>query len=175
MKKIFAICGSTREHSSNALLLQSIKETCSNLFELSIFKEIGNLPHFNPDNDGTLTPPVVIAFREQIARADGIIICTPEYVFSLPGSLKNALEWCVSTTVLARKPTALITASASGEKAQEELMLVMKTLEAAFNNDTTLLIKGIKSKINNDAIVTDDATQKQLDHLINALQKLLQN
>ena len=67
-------------------------------------------------------------FRKSIEEADAVLICTPEYVFSLPGILKNALEWTVSTTVFSDKPTALLTASSSGEKAHESLLLVMKTL-----------------------------------------------
>ncbi len=75
------------------------------------FEVIGQVQIGN-DLDGENPPEAVLAFRKQIAAADGVLICTPEYVFTLPGSLKNALEWCVSTTIFSQKPTGLITASA---------------------------------------------------------------
>jgi NAD(P)H-dependent FMN reductase len=56
----------------------------------------------------------LLAFRKKIEDADGVLICTPEYVYSLPGSLKNAVEWMVSTTLFTDKPAALITAASSG-------------------------------------------------------------
>ena len=102
------------------------------------------------------------------------MICTPEYVFSLPGSLKNALEWCVSTTVLSHKPVGLITASASGEKAQEQLRLIMKTLETNFNEETELLIKGIKGKMNDQGKITDHKTMEEIKKFITSFKKLLQ-
>ncbi|MCW3124402.1 MAG: putative NADPH-dependent reductase, partial [Bacteroidetes bacterium] len=93
---------------------------------------------------------------------------TPEYVFSLPGVLKNALEWTVSTRVWADKPVALITAAASGEKAHESLQLIMKTIEAKFDESTTLLIQGAKGKVGKDEKV-DEQTTKQLSDLLTTL------
>jgi chromate reductase len=172
-KKILAISGSTRSNSSNLRLLKRIVALTTTIFEVTIFEGISELPHFNPDLDNENPPKSVADFRQQIAEADGIIICTPEYVFSLPGSLKNALEWCVSTTVFSEKPAGLITASASGEKAHEELQLVMKTIETKFNSDTLLLIKGIKGKINDESVITHAETATQLDTFIQAFEKLL--
>jgi chromate reductase, NAD(P)H dehydrogenase (quinone) len=128
-KKIFAISGSTRSNSSNLKILKQIAELSSSLFEVKLFEGLAEIPHFNPDLDIDTPPIAVIDFRNEIQAADGIIICTPEYIFSLPGSLKNALEWCVSTTIFSKKNVGLITASASGEKAHEELQLIMKTIE----------------------------------------------
>ncbi|WP_230470731.1 NADPH-dependent FMN reductase [Flavobacterium cheongpyeongense] len=88
----------------------------------------------------------MVLFRDKIIAAEGIIICTSEYVFSLPGSLKNALEWCVSTTIFSTKRVGLITASASGETVHEQLLLIMKTLEAKFQKERQLLIAGIRGK-----------------------------
>jgi NAD(P)H-dependent FMN reductase len=119
-------------------------------------------------------PPEVVAFRESILAADAVMICSPEYVFSIPSGLKNAIEWCVSTTVFSQKPMGLITASAQGEKAQEELMLIMKTVEGKFNSDTCLLIQGIKGKINEKGIVTDPTTVNKLEFFIEAFKKLME-
>lgn len=118
-------------------------------------------------------PKGVTSFRNEISNADGVIICTPEYIYSLPGSLKNALEWCVSTTIFSQKKVGLITASASGVKAQEELALIMKTVEAKFSNDTGLLIQGVRGKVSDDGIITDIETIKNITHFINLFEKLI--
>jgi chromate reductase len=161
-KRILAIIGSTRENSTNLQIVKAISKIFSEKAHFFIFDTIADLPHFNPDLDNEQLPESIHAFREGIKIADGILICTPEYVFSLPGSLKNALEWTVSTTLFSKKPVALITASASGEKAQEELHLIMNTLEAKFNNNTTLLIKGARGKADENGNIKDEETALNL-------------
>lgn len=173
-KKILAIIGSTRASSSNLYLVKEIINTSRELFDVTIYEGISNLPHFNPDLDMESPPQSVAAFRKQIEEADAILICTPEYVFSLPGSLKNAIEWCVSTTVFSKKPAGLITASASGEKGHEELQLVMKTVETVFTEDTTWLIKGIKGKFNAAGVLTHEETRLQMHTFIHAFQTLIE-
>lgn len=142
----------------------------SEIYEIKIFEELSEIPHFNPDFTDN-APVEVINFRNEISNADAVLICTPEYVFSLPGSLKNALEWCVSTTVFSNKQVGLITASASGEKGHEELILVMKTILAKFNDDNTLLIQGIRGKINEAGDIIDKDTLKNLKKFINSFEK----
>ena len=173
MKKILAIIGSTRANSSNLNLIKKLETLTKDIFDITYYKGLTQLPHFNPDIDTEQPPKKVKEFREIILNADGILICTPEYVFSLPGSLKNAIEWCVSTTVFSKKPVGLITASTSGEKAHEELQLVMKTVETKFTDDTTLLIKSIKAKFNAEGELTDTETFQQLQKFILAFQKLV--
>src|SRR5688572_8029801 len=103
-KKILAISGSTRKNSSNEKILSHIKELFSQSLDITIFTAIDQLPHFNPDLSENELPASVKNFLKIIEETEGIIICTPEYVFSLPGTLKNALEWTVSTTVFSFKP-----------------------------------------------------------------------
>jgi len=137
---------------------------------VDIFDGIDKLPHFNPDVDkGEAAPAVVRGLRDQIRAADGVLICTPEYVFSLPGSLKNALEWTVSTTVFSNKPVALIVAAASGEKALESLELIMTTIEARLASGSKLLIKGAKGKIGANGEIRDQATAEQIKAVVAAL------
>ncbi|MGN6164693.1 MAG: NADPH-dependent FMN reductase [Flavisolibacter sp.] len=130
--KVFAVCGSTRTHSANLRLLQAIAKLAAAEMETEIYNDLAQLPHFNPDLDkeNDEAPAVVQWLRNKIKEADGVLICTPEYVFSLPGSLKNFIEWMVSTTVFSEKPVAFITASASGVKAHADLQLIMKTIYA---------------------------------------------
>ncbi|KOP39124.1 NAD(P)H-dependent oxidoreductase [Flavobacterium sp. WLB] len=165
--KIVAITGSTRKNSSNFKILKYISEHIKSDFEVEIFEDLDRIPHFNPDLDTENPPEEISLFRNKIMKADGIIICTPEYVFSLPGSLKNALEWCVSTTIFSNKKVGLITASASGEMGHEQLLLIMKTLEAKFDDNTQLLIQGIRGKIDAEGKITNEETEIALQNFIN--------
>ncbi|MBL0736866.1 NAD(P)H-dependent oxidoreductase [Flavobacterium sp. GN10] len=162
--KILAISGSTRSNSSNFKILKYISNYLKPEFEVEFFEDLEHLPHFNPDLDTDNPPQEITSFRNKIISADGVLICTPEYVFSLPGSLKNALEWCVSTTIFSNKKTGLITASASGEIGHEQLMLVMKTLEAKFDEATQLLIQGVRGKVNAEGEIVSEQTENALQN-----------
>lgn len=171
-KTILAICGSTREVSANLTIIKAIEELAGHQWNLRLYK-LTNLPYFNQDVTDEMAPSSVHDFRKAIEAADGVLICTPEYVFSLPGILKNALEWTVSTTVFSDKPTALITASSSGEKAHESLLLVMKTLGIKTNDDLCLLISGVKSKLNAEGKITQPQLQLQLERLVEAMGEII--
>ncbi|HEY6954034.1 MAG TPA: NADPH-dependent FMN reductase, partial [Flavisolibacter sp.] len=127
-KTVLGICGSTRTQSANLFIIQYVASLMVNDVEFEVYDGLTQLPYFNPDLDKESAPAPVEAFRQKIKTADGVLICTPEYIFSLPGILKNAIEWCVATTVFSEKPVALITASASGAAAHQSLQLVMKTI-----------------------------------------------
>src|SRR6476661_7085698 len=172
-KKIFAIVGSASKHSANEHLLKFIAQQLCNEFDVFIFNELKLLPHFDPEATIDNPPKSVADFRNKISEADGIIICTPEYVFSIPSGLKNAIEWCVATTVFSDKPVGLITASASGQKAHEELQLIMKTVMTRFTDETTLLIQGIKGKINDRGDITDAETAQNLAKFIDSYKILI--
>jgi NAD(P)H-dependent FMN reductase len=169
-RKILAISGSTRKNSSNEKILSFIKELHPHSLDVTIFTAIDQLPHFNPDISENDLPASVINFLQMIEDAEGVIICTPEYVFSLPGTLKNALEWTVSTTVFSYKPFAFIIASASGEKAFEALDLIMKTLlQQEIPDSSKLLIKGGKGKVNDDGKMSDETAVNQIETVVDSL------
>jgi chromate reductase len=172
MKKILAISGSIAPNSANQTLLKTIQSLSKSHFDLEIFESLAVLPYFNSDETNN-APQAVLDFRKKIEEADGIIICTPEYVFSLPGVLKNALEWTVSTMVFTDKPAALITASSSGKIAHESLQLVMKTIGVKTTDDTTLLIQSIKSKMTKEGEITDGQTLLSVKKLIAGLSGLM--
>lgn len=89
--KIVALVGSLRKGSFNMQLVKTIEKRYSHLFELEI-ADIGSLPHYNEDDEKTPSE-VVVQFKQQIAQADAVIISTPEYNWSVPGVLQNALDW----------------------------------------------------------------------------------
>ena len=165
-KRILAISGSVRLKSTNTYLLEWIRKLAHNQFDIELFSHIDQLPHFNPDLDNEQVPDLIAELRSKIDKANGVIICTPEYVFSIPGALKNALEWTVSTTVFSDKPVALLTASGLGEKAGEQLALIMNTLGASFDQNTQLLIQAARNKVNEETI--DSETRQRLVKLIDA-------
>lgn len=173
MKKIFVINGSASDNSSNQKLIDNFAYLTKEFFNLTVFNDLKTLPHFNPELSVANTPKIISDFRNNIEMADGVLICTPEYIFSIPSGLKNAIEWCVSTTLFADKPTGIITASAIGEKGHEELQLLANTIMAKFTPETTLLIKGIKGKINESGNIIDDKTKDDLKKFIDAFKKLL--
>lgn len=171
-KNIFVIIGSASRNSVNEKLIEIFDDLTSDFFNLTLFKDLKTLPHFDPELSIANVPQTIIDFRNSIEKADGILICSPEYIFSIPSGLKNAIEWCVSTTIFSEKPLGIITASASGEKAHEELQLIMKTLMSKFTHETTLLIQGAKGKINEQGKLTDDKTKEELSNFITAFKKL---
>ena len=172
-KNIFAIIGSASANSTNLKLVEQISILTENEFNLTIYNNLKTLPHFDPELSSENPPKQIIEFRKSIDQADGIIICTPEYVFSIPSGLKNAIEWCISTTIFSDKPSGLITASASGQKGHEELQLIMKTAMAKFTDETCLLIQGIKGKFDEQGVFTDNEAKISLDKLIDSLKKLI--
>ena len=116
MKKIVAIVGSASANSSNLSIVKYLESLYSSDIQFEILEDLKHYPHFVPELSVENTPAEIVQFRASIAKADGIIICTPEYVFSIPSGLKNLLEWSVSTVIFSDKPVGLITASANGAK-----------------------------------------------------------
>ncbi|MEO5997095.1 MAG: NADPH-dependent FMN reductase [Chitinophagaceae bacterium] len=173
-KNIFVIIGSASSNSANEKLVDNFVKLTKDFFNVSLFKGLKTLPHFDPELSIDNSPKEITAFRKNIENTDGIIICTPEYVFSIPSGLKNAIEWCVSTTVFTDKPIGLLTASADGRKGHEELQLIMKTVMTKFTVETTLLIQGIKGKINNEGEITDNKTKEDFTKFITAFKMLIE-
>ena len=172
-KNIFVIIGSASSNSANLKLVQRISSLAKEEFNFSILDDLTTLPHFNADQTIENTPEIILKFRESILNADAVLFCTPEYIFSIPGNLKSAIEWCVSTTVFSNKPTGIITASANGRRGHEELQLILRTVGAIFTSDTTLLIQGVKGKIDNDGNIKDAETERSLLDFIGAFRKLV--
>ena len=174
MKSVFAICGSTRSTSSNLSLIREIKNLASGIFEINIFTGIAEIPHFNPDLDNDHPPQEVILFRKQLKAADGILICTPEYAMGVPGTLKNAIDWTVSSCEFSHKPTALITASSLGEKGHASLLETLKIIEADIPISMQQLIPHIKMKIGlNDEIIHQE-TKLNLINLIESFAQVME-
>jgi NAD(P)H-dependent FMN reductase len=173
-KTILAICGSTRENSANHNLIKAIMNFSADKLKINIFEGLAKLPHFNPDLDNENPPKEVLDFRKQLTDADGILICTPEYAMGVPGTLKNAIDWTVSSMEFSHKPVALITASTSGQKAHQSLLETLKVIECDINENTQLIIPFIKTKLKDDQIIDQQVMEKittLVDSLIGLIEK----
>jgi NAD(P)H-dependent FMN reductase len=168
MKNILAICGSLRAKSTNLSIIENVAAMSAESLNISLYQDLSALPAFNPDLDteDSVPPAAVADLRKRINESDGVLICTPEYVFAVPGALKNAIDWTVSSAAFVNKPTALITASGLGEKAHESLLLTLQTLEAKIGEKAALHIPYARTKINAEGIVSDAATVEALKNLI---------
>lgn len=106
--KIIGISGSLRSSSTNTALLYATAALAPKELDLTIYKGLGDLPHFTPELDGDTSPRAVRDWRALLENSDGVLIGTPEYVYGMPGVLKNALDWLVSSGELVGKPVATI-------------------------------------------------------------------
>jgi chromate reductase, NAD(P)H dehydrogenase (quinone) len=129
--KIVAINGSLRQSSSNGALLRAAQRVAPAGVEIAIYDGLADLPHFNPDLDleGMDPPATVAQLRQALIAADAVLISSPEYAHGVPGTLKNMLDWLVSTGELVGKPVALLNASpAGGAYAQASLRETLRTM-----------------------------------------------
>src|SRR5919197_1984079 len=112
--RILGLSGSLRRDSHNTSLLRAAAMSLPPGVELDPYDGLDDLPHYNADIDGETAPEPVARLREAIAAADGELIATPEFNGSIPGALKNALDWAsrpFPDNSLRGKPVAVIGAS----------------------------------------------------------------
>src|SRR5580698_3078664 len=116
--RLLAISGSLRKASTNRALLGAAALLAPAGITIAIYDGVAALPHFNPDLDVDPLPAPVIDLRAQVGAADGLLFSSPEYARGVPGSLKNALDWLVSSDVFPGKPVAFFHASERGVVSQ---------------------------------------------------------
>lgn len=165
---MLAISGSTRRNSTNHSLLKAIAALSAESLNMVIYDKIANLPHFNPDDNEDNIAVEVADFRRQLTHADGVIICTPEYGHGVPGTLKNAIDWTISTSEFSHKPTMLITASTDGTFGHKSLLETLKVIEAENIENLQLLIQFARTKISSDNKISDAKTLNDVKALIAA-------
>ena len=142
--KILAISGSARRNSTNTSMLRAVRAVAPDEIEIAIFDGVGGLPVFSPDLEGEFLPVAVRDFIEAIAQSDGVIIASPEYVRSIPGGLKNAIDWLVSGDEIVHKPIALLHASHRGDDMLAGLRTILATITDRFAGDIFLRLPLMK-------------------------------
>ena len=171
--KILGISGSLRKGSFNTAALNAAVELCPNDAEIEIC-EIGNLPLFDQDFEQDL-PDVVKVFKEKISTADAILFSTPEYNYSIPGVLKNAID-CGSRpygkSAWDGKPAAIMGASPGAiatARAQYDLRKMMVFLDMHPINRPEVMIGNCASKFDDDLNLTDEDTKKFITKMLENL------
>ena len=146
--------------------------------QVSVFSELGALPHYNSDLDKAEGPAPVTRWRAALANADGIVICTPEYAFGIPGVLKNALDWIASSGELLNKPVLAISASpgyTGGDKAHASLLLTLSALAAQVISSGSISISAVQQKLNEQQQIIDPALAATLASGLHDLQQMIEN
>jgi NAD(P)H-dependent FMN reductase len=176
--KILAISGSLRASSTNSMLVRAIVNLAPANLELTIYDELGELPHFSPDIDGDNTPASVSRWRGLLQSADGVLICTPEYAYGMPGSLKNALDWTVSSGEFLEKPVAVLSASPNGTgggRAHASLLLTLTALSAKIVEGSKLVIPLVQKKLNPAGEIIDPDLSKNLYSVLLSLGEAIES
>lgn len=175
MFKILCISGSLRPTSSNTNILKAIPQLAEwPDISFSIYEGLDQLPYFSPelDYEGATPAATVADLRAQLSEADAVIVCTPEYAFGIPGVLKNALDWIVSSGEFVDKPTAVISASpmmTGGDKANASLVQTLKVMTATITDDRILTIPTVRTKIDAAGNITDDTLKADLVKIVTSL------
>ena len=159
--KILGISGSLRRDSYNSMLLRAAAELLPPGAELEVYDGLKAVPPYDADDDEGFAPAVVRELREAVAEADAVLIATPEYNASVPGALKNALDWVSrphATNPLRGKPAAVVGASTGmfgAVWAQAELRKVLQTIGARVI-DRDLPVSEAPERFDSDGRLVDD-------------------
>ena len=138
--RVLAISGSLRRASSNSALVGAAVRLAPDTVDVMVYRELETLPPFNPDLDDDHAPAPVTRFRAALRACDAVLISSPEYAHGVPGVLKNALDWVVSSGELVDKPIALINTSARATRAWESLVDTLTVISARVVLDASITI-----------------------------------
>jgi chromate reductase len=155
--RVLLVSGSTRSGSANTAALVTAAALAPPGVTTALYQGLAGLPAFNPDHDGDLPPDPVAELRREIEGADAVLFCTPEYAGTLPGSLKNLLDWTVGGGQLYGKPVAWLNVAAAnrGLGAQQTLASVLGYVGAVIVEPACRHIPVDRSAIGPDGTVTD--------------------
>ena len=169
--RLLAISGSIRRQSTNTEVLRALALLAPLWVTVRHYDGLATLPAFNPDLDGeNMTPPAAVQdLRSQIANADAVVICSPEYAHGVPGSLKNALDWLVSVPDMVNKPTALVNASPRSIHAQLSLAETLSTMSMHLVADAPYVVPLVERGMTAEAIASDPALGTPLHNCLDAL------
>ncbi len=167
------ISGSLRQQSLNTAALRACQQALPPGVTMSLF-DISAIPLYNDDVYRQGFPAPVQQLREQIQAADAVVIATPEYNYSVPGVLKNAIDWASRPPLqpFDGKPIALIGATPGGlgtSRSQYHLRQVFVYLNGQLLNRPEVFISGAQNKFDQDGKLTDTATAELLGKMLVAL------
>ncbi|WP_232247946.1 NADPH-dependent FMN reductase [Kitasatospora azatica] len=176
---ILAVSGSLREGSFNSRLVRQAVELAPSGVLVEVYDRLRDIPPYDQDDDGEDVPEPVADLRRRIRHADGLLILTPEYNYSLPGQLKNAIDWMsrpFGQSPLARKPVAIGGASTTGFGTVRAQLALRQTL---LWTDSRLVVKPelhlakAHEKFDSSGELADEAARMMLGDLVAALAGLI--
>ncbi|PSR52441.1 flavoprotein [Adhaeribacter arboris] len=170
--KILGISGSLKTTSKNSVLVRAIQTFIPTNWHYTIYNGLDDLPHFSPERDIDPAPEAVQKLRSLLQTADAVLICTPEYAHGMPGSLKNALDWTVSSGEFVNKPVAALSASPSmmgGDKAHAGLVQTLTVLSAIIPEEAKIIIPGIPQKLDSNGELMDGTTIQRVKQMLEVL------
>jgi len=180
MSKILAISGSLRADSHNTQLLRAAQKFNHGGQEIEIYEGLRDIPPYDLDLDTPeLRPATVADLRRRVQEADGLLIATPEFNYSIPGVLKNALDWLSTDWTrteglpLHRKPTAILGAAPTNfgtVRAQLALRQVFVWTETDVVVKPEVQVFRSHERFDTDGNLTDETTIELLQGLLAALQ-----
>ena len=159
------LLGSLRRGSSHGGIARALPGLAPDGVMITPLGSIGELPHYDADLEAEGFPPAVLAMGEAIRASDGVIIVTPEYNYSVPGALKNALDWMsrLPNTPFAGKPVAIQTGSPGmigGARCQYHLRQILIFLDGYVLNKPEVMIGQLMQKVDTAAnAITDEPTR----------------
>jgi chromate reductase len=165
--RVLAISGSLRADSSNTGLLRALREEAPAGIDVELWDGLKAIPPYDADDDVVPGPPDVEAFRELVREVDAVFFATPEYNSSVPGALKNALDWAsrpLATNSFRNKPVAVISSSAGafgGVWAAAELRKVLGAMGARVT-EAELAVGHAAEKFDDDGRLADDDVRQGL-------------
>jgi NAD(P)H-dependent FMN reductase len=128
--RILAVSGSLQAKSANLALLRAAAASAPDGIEIVVFDGLRHLPHFDPDMEAGDEPPAVRVWRKALAECDAVLIASPEYGHSIPGVLKNGIDWVIGSGELERKVVAITAAVPGPERGRLGLKALRQTLGA---------------------------------------------
>lgn len=174
--KLLGIPGSLRKESYNKKLLTEISKLLPGNINLELF-ELKDIPLYNEDLENEMSPESVKYFKEKIAISDGLLIATPEYNYSLPGVLKNAIDWASrppAKSPLSKKPLCIIGAS-TGISGTMRAQLHLRQVAVATNmydmKKPEIIIQKVRDKFDSNGNLTDEHTIASLQKFIKAFEE----
>ena len=172
--QVLALSGSLRAGSANTALLRALREEAPAGTEIVIWEGLKEIPPYDADDDVVPGPATVEALRETVRSADAVFFATPEYNSSVPGALKNALDWAsrpLATNAFRNKPVAVISSSAGafgGVWAAAELRKVLGAMGARVT-DAELAVGHSHEKLDDEGRVSDDDVRQGLREALETL------
>lgn len=171
--RVLGISGSLRKGSYNAAALRAAVELAPSGMRIETFDRLGEIPLYNEDVRQQGLPPAVEALRAAIAAADGVLLVTPEYNYSIPGVLKNAVDWASRppSQPFDRKPLAIMGASPGrfgSARAQYHLRQCLVALNGLVMAKPEVMIAGADKMVGADGRLADEDTRRHVAALLSA-------